>query len=236
MWTGRSSAMPGAWQERRWSAGAARQVGMPGAHDHGALAVQIAHGDAALGDARARAGARVLGQPVGAADGRHAVVAVGAELAVAVAAPEPAPGALQGRGAGQARRLGAAAADAALQVDVDDPVVLRGLADDEAPAAELGGLDGAALVQRGGHGHGAVGGVDQRGGRDVRARAQGDGLSLGGANADGAGARADGERLAEDRRVVRLDRRYVLGVLPAALVVVGALVVVDPVVGVVAVL
>src|SRR3954451_19841006 len=99
-----------------WLAPPAGEVGMAGAQGDRPLAPQVAHRDRAVRDLRQRAGAGVARQPARAAHGRDAVRAVGAVLAAVVAGPQ-APGARAAPVlAGDARDVGATAAEAAAQV------------------------------------------------------------------------------------------------------------------------
>src|SRR5436190_22473794 len=70
------------------SAYGVRQLAVAGAHHDGAMATTIVDRHAALAHARQRSVAAVLHVPRRAPHGGHAVAAAGAELALAVAAPQ----------------------------------------------------------------------------------------------------------------------------------------------------
>src|SRR3954470_16758700 len=57
----------------------ARYIALPLSDRHGLVLGEVTHQDRAVANQRERAVARVLGQPLGSADGRHAVPAAGAE-------------------------------------------------------------------------------------------------------------------------------------------------------------
>src|SRR4051794_30554795 len=89
--SGRNSARAAQAHEQR----------LAGSHAGDLARAPIAHVDRSARDLGVGPGAPVLGDPAGAAHGRHAAAAVGAELAAVVAAPEPADPLLRvGGGAG----------------------------------------------------------------------------------------------------------------------------------------
>src|SRR6185295_9331272 len=69
----------------------AREVAVARAHEHGAVAMDVADGDGAGLDGRAGAAAGVRGDPRGAPDRRDAVRAVRAEAPALVTAPQLTP-------------------------------------------------------------------------------------------------------------------------------------------------
>src|SRR5215217_4685403 len=177
------------------------EVAVAGADDHRAVIDQVAHRDAALADAGQRAVAAILGVPGGAANGRDAVAAAGAERAAVVAAPQGAPVLLLPLVRDRSARVAAGTVRTGpAQLELGQALGLRGLADLEQAAVEDRALRVAAW-ERALERHAALAGVDERADRhrdDLRQRHEVVGSRH--LDRDRAGALVDVDALAEHRR------------------------------------
>ena len=181
------------------SAHRAREVTLACAHDDRAAGAQVADSDAAAGDARERPVAAVGDEPGGAAHGDDAVARAGAEMAVAVVAPQRARRAPAGDRGG-ARAAGRARGQRPAQHELGHAVAARGLADLEATAVEGAGLAVAAR-QRALQLHAAGAGVDDRAERDRGALGERRWIGRPGhAHEDRAARRREGHAAPDDRR------------------------------------
>src|SRR3954469_3292703 len=151
----------GSWN--RSSTYGVRQIAVAGAHHDGAMATTIVDRHAALAHARQRSVAAVLHVPGRPAHGGHAVAAAGAELALAVAAPQAARrlALLLLAHHGRARRTARAAGEGAAQDELGQSAGALGLAHLEEPAVEDGRL-GRAAGQGGVQGDAALARVEDR--------------------------------------------------------------------------
>src|SRR3954468_596871 len=199
-WCGRRPATPG--RPRCWPPSSPRSPGLlplllPG-HvrvallDRHVLALgEVADLDDAALDRDLGAVAGVLGEPLGAADGRRRATALGAEAPVAVAPQAPDLLPLPGR-----RRLaGPAAAQRAVQLQLGDRLAALGLRDLELALVEVRRLRLAATGRRR-QPHPALGRVDGAPQRDRLVRPQRPELPVPEPDPDRAGDLADHHRLA----------------------------------------